>query len=199
MKRKFTNEELIIKAKQGCEESKELLFTLNQGFINDTVSKFRNVDKIEELMSLGNLGMLRAYNSFDVTKGVKFTSYCHKAITNEIIKHYNKNKKHKDLLSIDKTLYKDDSGNEVTALDILSDESVVQQYKDVHNNDIKNRVLQLFITNESEKLIKALESMILQGKRQREFGEEMGFSRAYAGTMKQKVEEKLQYYYSKIS
>lgn len=85
----FDNEKMIIKAKAGCGKSKDAVFINNIPMVRRLCKKWidrGSLEKIEDLMSVGCLGLTIAYNTYDPSKGFKFTTYLGKVVWMEFIK-----------------------------------------------------------------------------------------------------------------
>jgi len=119
-KPKLSNEELIALAKNGDEDAKDELFRWNTRLCGHIAQRFKNVDDIDELIAIGNIGLLKAYNTFDVTKGFKFATYAARLIQNEILMYFRKEKKHNKVTSYDIIISTDDDGSELHLLDRLA-------------------------------------------------------------------------------
>lgn len=119
-KPKLSNEELIVLAKNGDEDAKDELFRWNTRLCGHIAQKFKNVDDVEELIAIGNVGLIKAYNTFDLTKGFKFATYATRLIQNEILMYFRKEKKHNIVTSYDMVISTDDDGSELHLLDRLA-------------------------------------------------------------------------------
>lgn len=90
--------------------------------------KFINCDK-KELVSIGNIGLMKAINTFDVSKNFEFSTYAIKCIDNEILMFIRKLKKEQDVDSLDRIINYDNDGNELKIKDVISDETdIVEEY-----------------------------------------------------------------------
>ncbi len=127
------------------EESCKLFNKINQGDISarniliehnirlviyEVKSKFNliNYDK-KDLVSIGNIGLIKAVNTFDNSKGIKFSTYATKCIDNEILMFLKKNKKGQNIESLDKTINYDIEGDKCRLEDVLCDDTdFVEEY-----------------------------------------------------------------------
>lgn len=114
------NVELLKKAKSGDLQARELFFVHNYRLIMFFVGKNKSNELSEdEVISAAQFGFLKAYNSFDLTKEIKFATYAAKCVQNEIWMLHRRNKKLRVVDSMDATIYTDDDGNELTLKDRL--------------------------------------------------------------------------------
>lgn len=120
-------------------------------------NKFINVlfDK-KELVSIGSLGLIKAVDTFDVSKNYKFSTYASRCINNEILMFFRKNSKHQHVDSFDNFFYDSDGDMAISLIDTISNNF------DIENNYVNNETY-LFIKNlvsnlsEREKIIISLQ------------------------------------------
>jgi len=121
---KLTSEEeceLVSQMKNGCENAKNQLIERNLRLVVYTAQKFENTNvAIEDLISIGTIGLIKAVSSFDGSKNIKLATYASRCIENEILMHLRKVSKQKREVSLDEPLNCDAEGNELCISDILS-------------------------------------------------------------------------------
>ena len=116
--------ELVLKMKNGSEEAKNQLIERNLRLVVYTAQKFENTNvNIEDLISIGTIGLIKAISSFDGEKNIRVATYASRCIENEILMHLRKVSKNRREISIDEPLNVDADGNELTISDILSGEN----------------------------------------------------------------------------
>ena len=92
--------------------------------LHEVTNRFRNIDyDKKDLVSIGSIGLVKAVNTYDITKEVKFATYAVRCIDNEILMFLRKVKHDKNIDSIDKVLFYGKDGSELKLEDILSDDS----------------------------------------------------------------------------
>ena len=113
------------------QEAKKLLIEHN--LIVYIAKKFDNTGVgVEDLISIGTIGLIKAINTFNPTKKIKLATYASRCIENEILMYLRRNSKTKLEVSIDEPLNVDWDGNELLLSDILgTDEDTI--YKDLEN------------------------------------------------------------------
>lgn len=127
-----TNEELIELARAGDQVAERELFERNQRFSYHLAKKYLNGERdLEDLASIANIGLLKAYKRFDPKAGSKFITFASRCMTNEILMSIRRDKKHVGHMSLDAAINTDSEGNELSLLDVLEGgdnvESTVEQ------------------------------------------------------------------------
>ena len=115
------------------QEAKKLLIEHNLRLVVYIAKKFDNTGVgVEDLISIGTIGLIKAINTFNTTKKIKLATYASRCIENEILMYLRRNSKTKLEVSIDEPLNVDWDGNELLLSDILgTDEDTI--YKDLEN------------------------------------------------------------------
>ena len=121
--------ELLIKANQGDKKAREKIVTHNiRLVISIVINKFKFIEYDQkELVAIGNLGLIKAVNSFDVTRNIKFATYASKCIDNEIKMFLRKLRKEEVVDSFNKILFNDFKGNELTIEETLKDDKNITE------------------------------------------------------------------------
>lgn len=131
---------LVGKYMQGDATAKSKLIEHNLRLVVYIAKKFENTNvDIEDLISVGTIGLIKAVNSFDEAKQIKLATYASRCIENEILMHLRKVVKTRNELSLDEPLNVDWEGNVLLLSDVLGTESDVI-YKDVEN-DVEREIL----------------------------------------------------------
>jgi len=115
--------EMVDKMKVGSSEARNQLIERNLRLVVYTAQKFDNTNVcIEDLISIGTIGLIKAVESFDNSKNIKLATYASRCIENEILMHLRKVSKQKQEVSIFEPLNTDSEGNELCISDILCGE-----------------------------------------------------------------------------
>lgn len=115
--------EILEKLKNDDETVRKTLVERNLRLVVYIAKKFENTGVgIEDLISIGTIGLMKAINTFDVRKNIKLATYASRCIENEILMYLRKNSKVKNEVSIDEPLNTDGDGNELLLSDILGTE-----------------------------------------------------------------------------
>ncbi len=147
------------------DEMKKILVERNLRLVVYIAKKFENTQvPLEDLVSIGTIGLVKAINTYDVDKNIKLATYASRCIENEILMYLRKINKIKNEVSIDEPLNTDGDGNELLLSDIIgTDEDVVfkRLEKEIDNTLIKDAIKRL---NKREKIIMELRFGFLSGK-----------------------------------
>ena len=117
-------EALLIKRKNGDADAKNQLIERNLRLVVYIAKKFDNTGiELEDLISVGTIGLIKAVNSFDMDKKIKLATYASRCIENEILMHLRKVVRRKYEISLDEPLNIDSDGNELLLGDVLGTDS----------------------------------------------------------------------------
>ena len=115
--------EVLSKIDENDSDSKQILVERNLRLVVYIAKKFENTGiGIEDLISIGTIGLMKGVNTFNSDKKIKLATYASRCIENEILMYLRKNNKIKGEVSIDEPLNKDGDGNELLLSDILGTE-----------------------------------------------------------------------------
>ena len=156
--------------------------------------KFENTGVgMEDLVSIGAIGLIKGVNTFDATKRIKLATYASRCIENEILMHLRKTGSQRNEISIDEPLNVDWDGNELLLSDILgSDPDLVN--RDIELEDEKNLLLRTIDSmGDRERTIMSMR-FGLRGQRehtQKEVADILGISQSYISRLEKKIIAKL--------
>lgn len=126
--------ELFKRVKHGDMHAREVLVQENMGLVKyEVYNKFRTYHDKEELISIGYVGLLKAVDSFDIEKGVCFSSYAVKVIDNDILMFLNK-EKIRSMASLDEEIQFSNYDTTMTLMDLVSDD--YDMVEDFCNNEV---------------------------------------------------------------
>lgn len=150
---------------------------------------------VEDLISIGTIGLIKAVNTFDPSKNIKLATYASRCIENEILMYLRRNNRIKTEVSIDEPLNVDWDGNELLLSDILgSDQDVISRRME---DEIDKELLlkSLEILNQRERAIVELRFGLKSGgreKTQKEVADLLGISQSYISRLEKKIMKRLQ-------
>lgn len=178
------------------EEAKKMLIERNLRLVVYIARKFDNTGVgIEDLISIGTIGLIKAINTFKNDKNIKLATYASRCIENEILMFLRRNSRLKTEVSIDEPLNVDWDGNELLLSDILgTDEDIV--YRDLET-EVDRSLLDAAISNlcEKERTIIELRYGIntIGGveKTQKEVADMLGISQSYISRLEKRIIKKL--------
>ena len=105
---------------KGNKKSREILIEHNIRLVAHIVKKYgEKGDALDDLISIGTIGLIKGIDSFSKSNGAKLTTYCARCIDNEILMYYRNNKKNSKNISLDESIGFDKEGNEINIVDIL--------------------------------------------------------------------------------
>ena len=129
------------KMAQGDKNARAVLIERNLRLVSHIVKKYYSkTNDTDDLISIGTIGLIKAIDSFDYTKGTRLATYASRCIENEILMYLRKNKKRKADVSLDESLSFDSEGNELHLEDILGTEKDIVT-KDLEENDMRKIML----------------------------------------------------------
>lgn len=146
----MTNEEeneILTRLSNGEESVRQILVERNLRLVVYIAKKFENTGVgIEDLISIGTIGLMKAINTFNTEKNIKLATYASRCIENEILMFLRRSNKIKGEISIDEPLNQDGDGNELLLSDILGTDP------DVTSRQIEDEVDKKLLRASIEKL-----------------------------------------------
>ena len=178
------------------EKARKILIEHNLRLVVYIAKKFDNTGVgVEDLISIGTIGLIKAINTFNPDKNIKLATYASRCIENEILMYLRRNNKTKMEVSIDEPLNVDWDGNELLLSDILgTDDDII--YKDLEHEVDKKLLMRAMTTlTEREKMIIELRFGINQKegeeKTQKEVADLLGISQSYISRLEKKIIKRL--------
>ncbi len=176
--------------RNGNEEAREKLIEHNLRLVVYIAKRFESTGvDIEDLISIGSIGLIKAINSYKADKNIKLATYASRCIENEILMYLRKTSKIKVEVSFDEPLNTDAEGNILSISDVLgTDPDCV--YKDLENEDEKDMLTETFAKlNSREKLIMEMRYGLMgkEEKTQKEVADMMGISQSYISRLEKKI------------
>lgn len=187
-------ERKVLEGLETDENAKKILIERNLRLVVYIAKKFENTSvALEDLISVGTIGLVKAINTYDVAKNIKLATYASRCIENEILMQLRRTNKLKNEVSIDEPLNTDGDGNELLLSDIIgTDEDVIFKNieRAVDNQLIKESIRKL---NKREKIIMELRFGFISGKEktQKEVADMLGISQSYISRLEKKIIAKM--------
>ena len=182
--------EEIEKLSKGDKEAKKKLVEHNLRLVVYIAKKFENTGVgLEDLISIGTIGLMKAINTFNSSKNIKLATYSSRCIENEILMHLRRSNRLKSEISIDEPLNQDGDGNELLLSDILgTDEDITSRRVE---DEVDKKLLKASIEklNKREKNIMELRFGFKTGeeKTQKEVADMLGISQRYISRLEKKI------------
>ncbi len=184
----------IERLKKGDENAKTLLIERNLRLVVYIAKKFENTSVgIEDLVSIGSIGLIKAINTFNADKNIKLATYASRCIENEILMYLRKNNSARTEISIDEPLNTDWDGNELLLSDILGTDA------DIINKNIEEEVDRQLLLIAMSKLSKRERNIMelrfglfgCEEKTQKEVADMLGISQSYISRLEKRIIQRL--------
>lgn len=186
--------EILMKLEKNDPSAREMLIVHNLRLVVYIAKKFESTGVgVEDLVSIGTIGLIKAVNTFRPNKNIKLATYASRCIENEILMYLRKTVQYKNELSIDEPLNIDYDGNELLLSDIIgTDEDIVN--KGIESEAEREMLLSAVSSLGSrEREIMEMRFGLVDGKEktQKEVAELIGISQSYISRLEKKIIKKL--------
>lgn len=184
----------ILESEEMTEYQRNMLIEHNLRLVVYIAKKFENTGiNIEDLISIGTVGLMKAINTFKTDKNIKLATYASRCIENEILMYIRKSSVQRKEISIDEPLNVDWDGNVLLLSDILgSDADAV--CRDIEEDE-ERKIVRLCVGSlkKREKTIIELRFGMLDGKErtQKEVADMLGISQSYISRLEKKIINRL--------
>ena len=192
---------LLVKLPDGDKAARSILIERNLRLVVYIARKFENTGiNIEDLISIGTIGLIKAVNTFNPERKIKLATYASRCIENEILMYLRRNNKTRSEVSFDEPLNTDWDGNELLLSDVLgTDDDIIT--KDLEANVDKTLLLSaLTRLSEREKQIMELRFGLAgeDEKTQKDVAELLGISQSYISRLEKRIIKRLQKEFNKM-
>ena len=189
------------KFKEGDLQAKSVLIERNLRLVAHVVKKYSYPGKeVDDLISIGTVGLIKAIDSYNSSKGTRLATYAAKCIENEILMLIRNNKKIKNEVYLQDPIGIDKEGNIISLIDVLSseDDSIIE----IVENKIQTKKLYGKINScltDRERKVVEMRYGLSEGKQktQREIAKILGISRSYVSRIEKKAIKKLHQEFNK--
>ena len=189
-------ETYLKKLRDGDKKAKGILIERNLRLVAHIVKKYSFPNKdVDELISIGTVGLIKAIDSFDIAKGARLATYASRCIENEILMLFRNNKKQKSEVHLQDPIGVDKEGNEICLIDVLSSEKDSVMDKVESNLEIKalyNKMFEILSTRECNIIIMRYGLEDGRCRTQREIAALLKISRSYVSRIEKKSLKKLE-------
>lgn len=186
---------MLLRLGEGDGEARDILIEHNLRLVVYIARRFENTGiNIEDLVSIGTIGLIKAVNTFDISKKIKLATYASRCIENEILMYLRRNGKTKGEISLDEPLNVDWDGNELLLSDIMGTDS------DLCSRELESEVDKALLRMAMEKL-SPREKVIVElrygidaegeEKTQKEVAEVLGISQSYISRLEKRIIKRL--------
>jgi len=187
--------EALKRLQQGDVKARDLLIEHNLRLVVYVAKKYDSLPNgnIEDLISIGTIGLVKAVNTFKIDKNIKLATYASRCIENEILMFLRKNNKLRQEISLDEPLNVDYDGNELLLSDIVGTDSDIVQDEMTHNDQKEKFYEALNYLNPREKEILMMRYGLIGHDEltQKDVAEVLGISQSYISRLEKKIIKKL--------
>ncbi len=182
--------EYLEKYKNGDLQAKNILVEHNLRLVAHIIKKYcSTVAEQDDLISIGTIGLIKAVNTFNDSKGIKLATYASKCIENEVLMYFRSQKKTSQDISINEPIDSDSEGNPLTLMDIICTEDTISD--DIDKKIIIQKLYRFVeeIRNEREKTIIILRYGLYNTEplTQKQIATKLKISRSYVSRIEKKV------------
>lgn len=174
----------------GDEFAKQKLIEHNLRLVVYVAKKFSSSEvDIEDLISIGSLGLIKAVNSFKPDKNIKIATYASKCIENEILMYLRKISKQKQVVSLDEPLSSDSDGNELVLFDVVpsGDDCPQENMEKLTEKEILWSVINKLGKREKEIMVMRFGLSGGDELTQKEVADNLGISQSYISRLEKKI------------
>ena len=179
----------------GSKEAKDILVERNLRLVAHVVKKYQGKqEELDDLISIGTIGLLKAVATYDTKKGSRLASYAARCIENELLMYFRAKKKTTREVSLYEPIGTDKEGNEIHLMDVLEDhqEDIVAGF--VRQEEISRLLASQYdvLNNKEQKVLQLRYGLLgMEPCTQREIAEQLGISRSYVSRIEKNAIGKL--------
>ena len=185
--------ECLKRLKAGDEEAKNILIERNLRLVAHVIKKYESTgEDVEDLISIGTIGLIKAINTFDESRGTRLATYAARCIENEVLMHLRNLKKTRAEVSLYDPIGFDKEGNEISLLDVLFADNDILETVDAKMQEEKI-VQKMGALSRRERQVIEMRYGLFTGikETQRDIAKKLGISRSYVSRIEKKAISKL--------
>lgn len=191
--------ECLVRYKGGDEKARQILIEYNLRLVAHIVKKYQSSeDDMEELISIGTIGLIKAVDTFDHEKASKLATYAARCVENEILMYMRVKKKLQRESSYYEPIGTDKEGNEIQLLDIIESREP-PAFDQIGLKDDTRKVYGLLedVLSERERQVIIMRYGLYRGREytQREIAQKLGISRSYISRIEKNALNRLKEYF----
>ena len=186
--------EYLRRQKEGDEEAKKVLIERNMRLVAHISRKYQNAEEMEDLISIGTIGLIKAVTTFQEGHGSKLATYAARCIENELLMYFRSKKKCSREVSLYEPIGTDKEGNQIQLMDIVE----VDEKDVAERMELKSQIIRLYelipdvLNKKKKEILKMRYGLKNQSPvTQREIAEKLKISRSYVSRIEKKALLKL--------
>ncbi|WFR55079.1 RNA polymerase sporulation sigma factor SigK [Anaerocolumna sp. AGMB13025] len=187
--------EILNQCMEGSKEARDILIERNLRLVAHIVKKYNTADKeIDDLISIGTIGLIKAIDTFDTEKGIRLATYASRCIDNELLMMLRSGKRQAKEVYLYEPIGSDKEGHEINLLDIIesSDTDIVDELELQGNVKKLYELVNKVLTKREKQIIEMRYGLNMQEEiTQREIANKIGISRSYVSRIEKKALKKL--------
>ena len=185
---------LLSRLDQGEEQARSTLIERNLRLVVYIARRFENTGiNIEDLISIGTIGLIKAINTYRTDKNIKLATYASRCIENEILMYLRKNASQRGEVSLDEPLNTDWDGNELLLSDVLGTEAdtVMRPIEDDVDRQLLAAAIDKLPEREREIIVLRFGLRGRQEQTQKEVADKLGISQSYISRLEKRIIDRL--------
>ncbi len=191
---KEDEEKYLALSRAGDKNARDTLVRHNMRLVAHVVKKYTGAAETDDMISVGSIGLIKAINTYEPSRGTRLATYTARCIENEILMYIRAGKKHKSNVSLSDPVGTDKDGNELTLMDLLF-EKEDKVFGSVEQSLMQEKFLSAVrrLLNERETTVICLRYALAGGVPlpQREVARRLKISRSYVSRIEKRALEKL--------
>ncbi len=184
--------DVLVRMKDGDLEARELLIKHNLRLVTHVIKKYGFQERdAEDYISIGIIGLIKAIDSYDISKGSRLATYASRCIDNEILMSIRSGRKQNREVYLDDSIGSDKEGNEIHLLDVLESEDISCVNQMIRDEDISRltAIMSNVLSSRELQIIKLRYGFNNSGREytQREVAKLFSISRSYVSRIEKKA------------
>jgi RNA polymerase sporulation-specific sigma factor len=180
---------------EGSKDARDILIERNLRLVAHIVKKYNTADKeIDDLISIGTIGLIKAIDTFDPDKGIRLATYASRCIDNELLMMLRSGKRQAKEIYLYEPIGSDKEGHEINLLDIIesTDTDIIDELELQGNIKRLYELVEKVLTKRERQIVEMRYGLNLQEEiTQREIANKIGISRSYVSRIEKKALKKL--------
>ncbi|MGB3915151.1 MAG: RNA polymerase sporulation sigma factor SigK [Dethiobacteria bacterium] len=179
---------------EGDLEARQLLIEHNLRLVAHVIKKFEHTgEEKEDLLSIGSIGLIKAVNTFNPSRGTRLATYAARCLENEILMFLRATSKKKNEISLQEPIGVDKEGNEITLIEVISSDDTI--FEEVEMRLLQEKLLKMLQNlKDREKKVLTMRFGLAEERRYtlKQGAAALGISRSYVSRIEKKVLQKLE-------